>query len=498
MKALYKANATRRKRARKVELVRLMNRWMVRLLFVAVVAGVMGSAIWNNIATNRLIEQATGTDPNRQVSALKQIATRDDFYDLLQSRRPPARLRVAEGVERMNDPDGVKIALAMLRDPDPKVRDRFLSALETIGRNNLEALAEGLKHSDGKVKNGTVAVMTQIGSTCLPVALKAFEDSGARAAATEVLVQFGTLSVPGLLDILSKAEETALQLDTITALGRIGDRRATDAILPFLKTVSRQDRRVVLVALGSIADPRTEDLLIQALQSNQEDPDARAQVALGLGRIGTPRTFQALAQALSDPNLLVADSAAESLKLAGAPALGTLAESLRHPNPAVRRRAVVALGGVADARAVQLLTQALRDPEPEVRRASATALGEVQRPEAVPVLVGALRSADGGVVQNAIQSLVRIGKPAIEPLARLLSDPDEQVAYASASALSAIPEAEPTLLRLAEQPPTQKFALIALLERGSPTARPLFERVAQSPDPSLRQLAQEALLQLRP
>ncbi len=475
-----------------------MNRWIVRLLFVAVVAGVMGSAIWNNIATNRLIEQATGTNPEEQRRALKQIATRDDFYDLIQSRKPPARLRVAEGVERLNDPDGVKIALAMLRDPDPKVRDRFLVALEKIGRNNLEALAEGLKHSDGKVKNGTVAVMTQIGIACLPVALKAFEDSGARASATEVLAQFGSVSVPGLLDILNKATDTALRLDTITALGRIGDRRATDAILPFLSKVSQQDRRVVLVALGSIADPRTETLLIDALQSQREDPDARAQVALGLGRIGSARAFQALRQALSDPNLFVADSAAESLKLAGVRALNTLAGAVRDPNPAVRRRAVEALGGVPDARAVQLLAQALRDPEPAVRRASALALGEIRRPEAVPVLIGALRSQDGGVVQNAIQSLIRIGRPAIEPLTRLLSDPDEQVAYASASALSAIPEAEPTLMKLAEQPATQKFALIALLERGSPSSRPLFERVAQSPDPSLRQLAQEALLQLRP
>ncbi len=475
-----------------------MNRWIVRLLFVAVVAGVMGSAIWNNIATNRLIEQATGTDAEKQVVALKQIAQRDDFYDLIQSRRPPIRLRVADGVERMNDADGVKIALAMLRDPEPRVRDRFLEALEKIGPSNLEAFAEGLKHSDGKVRSGTVAVMTKLGTVCLPVVLKAFEDSGARASATEVLAQYGAVSVPGLLEILSKTEDEGLQLDTITALGRIGDRRATDAILPFLEKVKRQDRRIVLVALGSIADPRTESLLIQALQSEEEDPDARAQVALGLGRIGTPRAFQSLARALSDANLVVADSASESLKLAGVRALETLAEAVRHPNPAVRRRAVDALGGVQDVRAVNLLAQALRDPDPVVRRASATALGEVGRPEAVSVLIGALRSDDGGVVQNAVQSLVRIGRPAIEPLTRLLSDADEKVAYASASALSAIPEAEPVLMRLAEQPKAQKFALIALLERGTPNARPLFERVANSPDPSLRQLAQEALLQLRP
>jgi hypothetical protein len=136
-----------------------MNRWLIRLLFVLAVGGVMGSAVWNNIATNRLIEQATGTDRTQQTAALTALAQRDDFFDLLQSRRLPARLRVAEGVEAMNNADGVKIALAMLRDPDPRVRDRFLESLKRIGKENLAAVAEGLKNGDAKVRNGTVQVM---------------------------------------------------------------------------------------------------------------------------------------------------------------------------------------------------------------------------------------------------------------------------------------------------------------------------------------------------
>lgn len=40
----------------------------------------MGSAIWNNIATNRLIEQATGENRAQQVAALTALAQRDDFF----------------------------------------------------------------------------------------------------------------------------------------------------------------------------------------------------------------------------------------------------------------------------------------------------------------------------------------------------------------------------------------------------------------------------------
>lgn len=473
-----------------------MNRWLIRLLFVLAVGGVMGSAVWNNIATNRLIEQATGTNRVQQTAALTALAQREDFFDLLQSRPLSARLRVAVGVEAMNNADGVKIALAMLRDPDPRVRDRFLEALKRIGRANLAATAEGLKHGDAKVRNGTVQVLSALGEASIPHALKMFEDAGGRGAATEVLAYFGTRSVPGLLEIVRTTKDEGLRLDAIAALGRIGDRRAVEVILPFLN-LPVEKRRVVLSALGSIADPRTESVLIQALRSSNEDPDARAQVALGLGAMGTPNALRALKEALADLNLTVADAAALGLQRAGARAIPYLAEAARSENPAVRRRAAVAFGGIPDVQAVQWLGNLLNDPEPAVRRAAADALGKVGLPEAVPVLLRALRHPDGGVAQNAARSLAQIGDPAVNMLVQALGD-ERSVAYLAAHALAQIPSAEPALLRAAQNPKTRLYALIALTERNSTAAIPLLQRAARADDPALRTIAQRGLQQLSP
>lgn len=103
--------------------------------------------------------------------------------------------------------------------------------------------------------------MIALGEASIPHALKLFEDSGGRGAATEVLAHFGAKSVPGLLELLRTKDDEGLRLDIVAALGRIGDRRATDAILPFL-SLPAEKRRVALAALGSIADPRTEGVLI--------------------------------------------------------------------------------------------------------------------------------------------------------------------------------------------------------------------------------------------
>jgi len=485
-----------------------MSQWIVRILFGAAVAFIIGSAIWNNIVTNRLIEEATGRDLAAQRRALTLLSEREDFFDLIQSRRPPRRLRVALGVESLNNAVGVKVALAMLRDPEPRVRDRFLQALLKIGGNNLEALAEGLKHPDANVKNGTVKVMVQLGTRCLPVALKAFENNDARAAAMEVLVQFGSASVPGLLTILERATDEGLKLDAITALGRIGDRRATDAILPYLN-LPTEKRRIVLVALGSIADPRTEPILIQALRSTVDDPDARVQVALGLGQIGTPTAIRALVSALGDPDLQVADAAAQGLQKAGIPALNALEQVLGDSRVGVRLRVVAALQGIPSERTVALLRRALLDADARVQCAAADALGAIGRPEAVPVLIEALGAADGGVALNAARSLAHIGKPAIPALLNALrlasqayrtkpSEHANQAAYFAALALSQIPEAEAELLRLAQQPATQRYALIALKERRARAALPLFKAALNATDPATRQIAREALMLLSP
>jgi len=262
--------------------------------------------------------------------------------------------------------------------------------------------------------------------------------------------------------------------------------------------VPAEKRRVVLSALGSIADPRTERVLIQALRSAQDDPDARAQVALGLGAIGTPRALRALQDALGELNLTVADSAALGLQRAGAQALLFLAQAARSENPAVRRRVAVALGGIADPQSVALLSELLRDPAPVVSRAAADALGQVNRPEAIPVLIRALRHPDGGIAQNAARSLARIGEPAVPLLLQTIRHTDPVAAYLAATALSQIDAAEPALLQAARDPATRRYALIALIERNSAQAIPLLKQAARTNDPDLRLIAQRGLHRLSP
>jgi HEAT repeat protein len=353
---------------------------------VLAVGGVIGSAIWNNIATNRLIEQATGENRAQQAAALTALAQRDDFFDLLQSRKTPARLRVADGVEAMNNADGVKIALAMLRDPDPRVRDRFLESLKKLGVDEpFAAVADGTQKrrregaqrhgaSDDRARRGVYPARAeslsriQAGAAQRP---RCWHTSARRAC-------------PGCWNCCALKRTRGCDLDVVAALGRIGDRRATDAILPFLN-LPPEKRRVALSALGSIADPRTESVLIQgaALRAGRSRRAGASCAGAGRDR-HTQNALRALQDALGELNLTVADSAALGLQRAGAKALPYLAQAARSENHAVRRRATVALSGIADPQSVALLAQLLNDPAPEVsaRGCRRTGAGEPPRSRA--------------------------------------------------------------------------------------------------------------------
>jgi len=84
------------------------------------------------------------------------------------------------------------------------------------------------------------------------------------------------------------------------------------------------------------------------------------------------------------------------------------------------------------------LMESMRDPDPLVRRAAATGIGETGDKEAVPLLADVLASdTDAGVRLNALGALELIGgTAAISAFEKALGDPDERVRQGAAYALS--------------------------------------------------------------
>ncbi len=134
---------------------------------------------------------------------------------------------------------------------------------------------------------------------------------------------------------------------------------------------------------------------------------------------------------LRSPVAAVRVRAAVSLgRLADRAAVPALIEALGDSEKDVRREAAKALGAIKDARAVTRLLETLRDRDPNVRLYAAYALGEIKDPKTVGVLLDAIRDPEWCVRDQAAWALREIRDPKIvEPLAAALKERDADVAH---------------------------------------------------------------------
>jgi HEAT repeat protein len=147
---------------------------------------------------------------------------------------------------------------------------------------------------------------------------------------------------------------------------------------------------------------------------------------------------------------------------------------LRSDDPEKRLQGLQDLGEVTDKKAVEHLVAAASDPDMRIRIKAIDVLGRVRAPEAIPLLVQQLfmRDTDLGTKQRILACLGKIGDArATTPIVDFLARTGD--------------------------PATRGNAIFALGEIGDRAALPPLEAIADSEDPLLRGLAQEAVRKIR-
>lgn len=146
----------------------------------------------------------------------------------------------------------------------------------------------------------------------------------------------------------------------------------------------------------------------------------------------------------------------------------------------VRRNGAKALGEIVDSRIIDPLIIALKDPDIEVRRVAALSLGNIGNVRAVDPLRVLLKDGDKRIRKAATEALGKIGAPAFDPLISALDILDEEIIWAAAEALGKIGDAravEP-LLSVSQRKwgikgMFKRVAIEALVKIGNPAIDPL-------------------------
>jgi len=228
---------------------------------------------------------------------------------------------------------------------------------------------------------------------------------------------------------LLKHRSPAVRERAALAIGRIGDKRGTAALIELLQgEKDEQARAMAAFALGEMEDAQAVPALMALLEAGKAAPAVRARPAEALGKIIPPN------------NQLLGQASIEQIN-------ARLIEQLPDPQITltVEKKMLTMLTIVAiragRAASAEPLTRQLKSGDADIRALVANVLGRTRQPiaPAIPALLEALNDSDAQARANAARALGAMKEAqAVEPLIKLLTDKSEQAQVNTIRALAAL------------------------------------------------------------
>jgi HEAT repeat protein len=185
-----------------------------------------------------------------------------------------------------------------------------------------------------------------------------------------------------------------------TALGEIGDPKAREALVEALK---KEDASLVNMAtsLYALGSDEVVEILISKLRD--PNPNNRLYAIYALGKIRDPKKIRPLIEALDSAE--IGWLSAKALIDIGEPAVEPLLEALFSADRNIRLQATYALGEIGDHRAGRGLLKMFQDSDLVVRNTAAESLIKLGDKTLVPVLTRELSNPDPKVRQRVLTVL---------------------------------------------------------------------------------------------
>ena len=177
---------------------------------------------------------------------------------------------------------------------------------------------------------------------------------------------------------------------------------------------------------------RTVSLLLEMLRD--EGPGMRWTAAECLGKIGDPRATDSILPLIHDPAAVVREASVLAMgrlkPIATDGVVALLTQALEDPVESVRQAAVVAIGEIEPgSRLLEPVLGLLRSSDVTIRKAAVRALLQVDATQLVSALVAAGRDTDAEVRQGIVAAVGEWGGAAVSPWLRerLAQDPSPGV-----------------------------------------------------------------------
>ncbi|MDD1723909.1 MAG: HEAT repeat domain-containing protein, partial [Methanospirillum sp.] len=446
-----------------------------------------------------LIGVVQGDDEKKALAAGDLLArfgtdAMDPLMNLLRRESDEDRKLVITSFLIKIGPDAIPALISAMTEPN--LAPYAMAALGAIGEPAIPSLLPLLKSHDNQVLQYAILALTRIGSPAASALMALMqEDESLVPLISRILAEMGGAALPELLSEMQSLKEQGQEgsnrgivlMSMITEIALSGREdmqylfRIEDPILRGML------ERVFIIKGEVILNP-----VINAVLDEQSVPEMAATIFTSF----RPQTLSAATKMIKE--LPEGDTRKvpllQILGLLRDPASASLIyESLHDENHEIRLTAVRQLGKFGR-EALEPLTEAMNDPDTRVRAAAVDSLGHIGLP-VLDQLITALKDRDGTIRTAAINGIAKIGEPGQFMLIQSLDDKDRQVRQAVARLLDQS--------NWKPKYTTDKISYLFAREdfdslvRIGPPSLDILAKGLQDADPGIKEKSREALESIR-
>jgi cyclophilin family peptidyl-prolyl cis-trans isomerase/HEAT repeat protein len=391
----------------------------------------------------RLEQQRMLRDPD--VPALPELprtlapATAPALDRLILDPAPSLRRRTALAIGRIGMAEGLPWLAAALTDAEDEVRAMAafgIGLLGSEGREGARALADALEDPSLLVRARAIEGLGLLGDASAASAIGAAADGCSARLATIAPddeepfkspdIEVCRLAIYALarlrdfdrlaqLTLTADGQPLSRWWPVAYALQRIGDPRATPALLVLAGTPGVNTAGFALRGLGTLKDRAAVPVAKAAATNTALDVKVRIAAVRALGQIAGPAAIEPLLELLASPESLPPNLALEIVTAVGvsghARAFDPLIEWLTDPSPAMRAAALSATARLWPDGFLAVFAGLGRDPDWSVRAALAGVLATLPADRVLSAVADLAADDDARVHAPALEALAALKAP---------------------------------------------------------------------------------------
>src|ERR1700733_14488453 len=200
------------------------------------------------------------------------------LIEVLKDENENARRAAVEVLNEIGNANSVKYLLASLKDSDWWVRSRAADALGKIGGPKvIDAVLQLVRDKDEDIRRAAIEILNQTkDERAVDSLIQATRDSDwwVSERAVDALAEIGSKrALPRLMEMLQAPANSKAAPIVVRALGKLGDGKLVDMLLPLIARPEREIRIEAMHALSRVTDETRADQVRNELQAQVASPD---------------------------------------------------------------------------------------------------------------------------------------------------------------------------------------------------------------------------------